>query len=139
MMDDTEFRQSVALLDIYKAQLDGLAQQAQIFQMSLEEALKARETMKAFLDAKEGEELLIPIGGASFIPAKVTGSKKAIVGIGNRISAEKDLNDAVAYMDESVKDISEALKKTGETISETEMSLRNLSLTVQQEYQRRQQ
>ena len=138
-MNDTELRQSLSLIEMYKVQLDAFAQQAQILQMSLEETLKARDTMKAFLNAEEGEELLIPVGGASFIPAKVTASKKAVVGIGSRISAEKDLDDAVEYMDRSLKEIGEALKKTGESIGQTEMSLANLSMAVQQEYQGRRQ
>jgi len=139
MMNDDELRQALSVLEMYKAQLDALAQQAQIFQMSLEEAIKARETLKAFLNAKEGDELLIPVGGASFVSARATGEKKAIIGIGSRISVEKDLDDAVAYMDNTAKEISEALKKAGESIAEMEQNARNLSLAVQQEYQRRQQ
>ena len=138
-MNDDELRQALSVLEAYKSQLEALAQQAQLFQMSLEEALRARETMKAFLNAKEGDELLIPVGALSFVSARATGDKKAIVGIGSRISVEKDLDSAVAYMDETVKDITEALKKSGETIGEMETSARNLSLAVQQEYQRRQQ
>jgi prefoldin alpha subunit len=138
-MNDDELRQALSVLDVYKAQLDALAQQAQIFQMSLEEAIKARESMKALLDAKEGDDILISVGGASFVPAKASGVKKAIVGIGNRISVEKDLDDAVAYMDNTVNEISEALKKAGASITEMESNARNLSLAVQQEYQRRQQ
>ena len=138
-MNDDELRQALSVLDMYKAQLDALAQQAQIFQMSLEEAIKARETMRAFLNTKEGDELLIPVGGASFVSARATGEKKAIVGIGSRISVEKDLDSAVEYMDGTVKEISEALKRSGESIMEMEQNARNLSLAVQQEYQRRQQ
>ena len=138
-MNDDELRQALSVLEAYKSQLDALAQQAQLFQMSLEEAVRARETMRAFLDAKEGDELLIPVGALSFVPARATGSKKAIVGIGSRISVEKDLDGAVEFMDETVKDITEALKRSGETISEMETSARNLSAAVQQEYQRRQQ
>jgi len=138
-MNDDELRQALSLLDVYNSQLEAFAQQAQIFRVSLEEALKARETLKAFLNAKEGDELLIPIGAASFVAAKATGEKKAIVGVGSRISVEKDLDSAVAFMEETVKEISEALKRSGDSINETEANARNLSMAVQQEYQRRQQ
>ena len=138
-MNDDELRQALTVLEAYKSQLDALTQQAQLFQVSLDEALRARETLKAFLNAKEGDEILVPVGALSFVPAKATGGKKAIVGIGSRMSVEKDLDSAVAFMDGTVKDITEALKRSGETISEMEMSARNLSLAVQQEYQRRKQ
>jgi len=138
-MNDDELRQALSVLDVYKAQLEALAGQGQILQMSLEETLRARETMKALLSAKDGDEILIPVGASSFVPAKASGKGKAIVGIGNRTSVEKDLDDAVKYMDGSVNEISEALKKVGESITEMEANARNLSLAVQQEYQRRQQ
>ena len=138
-MNDDELRQALSLLDVYKAQLEALAGQGQILQMSLEEALRARETMKALMNAKEGDDLLIPVGASSFVSAKASGSGKAIVGIGNRMSVEKDLDEAIKYMDGSVNEISEALKKVGESITEMESNARNLSLAVQQEYQRRQQ
>jgi len=138
-MNDDELRQALSVLDVYKAQLEALAGQGQILQLSLEEALRARETMKALLNAKEGDEILIPVGASSFVPAKASGKGKAIVGIGNRMSVEKDLDDAVKFMDNSVNELSEALKKVGESITEMESNARNLSLAVQQEYQRRQQ
>ena len=138
-MNDDELRQALSVLDIYNSQLETFAQQAQIFRMSLEEALRARETMKAFLAAKEGDDILVPVGASSFVPAKASGNGMAIVGIGSRVSVEKDLNDAVSFMDETVKDISEALKKTSETAAETETNAKNLSMAIQQEYQRRQQ
>jgi prefoldin alpha subunit len=138
-MNDDELRQALSVLDAYQSQLEAFAQQAQIFKMSLEEALRARETMKAFLNAKEGDEILVPIGASSFVAAKASGNGKAIVGVGSRVSVEKNLDEAVAFMDETVKDISEALKKTSDNASEMEMNAKNLSMAVQQEYQRRQQ
>jgi len=42
-------------------------------------------------------------------------------------------------MDETAKEISEALKRASDSITETETNARNLSMAVQQEYQRRQQ
>jgi len=139
MMNDDELRQALSLLDVYKAQLEALAGQGQILQMSLEETLRARETMKAMLTAKDGDEILIPVGASSFVPAKAAGSGKAIVGVGNRMSVEKNLDEAVKFFDEGVNELSEALKKVGESINEMEMNARNLSMAVQQEYQRRQQ
>ncbi|MCL2607345.1 MAG: prefoldin subunit alpha [Methanomassiliicoccaceae archaeon] len=138
-MNDDELRQALSTLDVYKMQMDTLAQQVQIFQQALEESVRARETMRAFLNAKEGDDLLIPVGASSFVAAKATGSDKAIVGIGSRISVEKSLDDAVAYLEDTVKEISEALRRAGESITETETRARDLSMAVQHEYQRRQQ
>jgi len=138
-MNDDELRQALAALDAYKNQLNSLTQQSQLLQMSYEETLAASRTLASLVDAKEGDEIMVPVGASSFITAKVTSSPKAVVGVGNKVSVEKDLSDAVEYMKSNLEEIAEALKKLNESMQEMDAAARNLSLAVQQEYQRRQQ
>lgn len=138
-MNDGEFRQAMATLEAYKVQLDAMAQQSNFFKLSLEETLRARDTLKAFADAKEGDEILVPAGASSFVIATVTSKRKAIVGIGNKVSIDMDLSDAADYMAKGAEEVQEALKKLSEAIQEMNVKARELSLAVQQEYQRRQQ
>ena len=137
-MNDDELRQALTVREAYMAQLEMLTNQVQLLQMSVEEAARARDTLKNLKNAKDGDEILIPIGAASFVPAKVTASDKAIVGIGNRVSVEKDLDSAIKYMTANVDEISEALKKAVETLNEVETAARNLTAAINQESQRRQ-
>ena len=95
--------------------------------------------LKAFKDAKEGDEILVPAGASTFIPVKVTGNRKVIVGIGSNISVEKDVSDSVDYMDANSTEISEALKKSVEALNEAQNALTNITAAVQQEYSQRQQ
>ncbi len=138
-MNDEELRQAMAVLDSYRAQLDALTNQAQMLQMSFEDTTRARETLKSIKDAKAGDEILIPIGASSFIPAVVSEKKSAFVGIGNKLTAEKSLEESIIVMDEGIKDLAEALKKTGSTLSEMEIATSNLAAAVQNEYKMRQQ
>jgi prefoldin alpha subunit len=69
----------------------------------------------------------------------VTGKKKAIVGIGNRVSAEKDLDEAIQFMEVSVGEISKALRETISTLEEIDKMASDLTALVQNEYQNRQQ
>ena len=138
-MNDDEFRQAMATLEAYKVQLDAMAQQSNFFKLSLEETLRARDTLKAFAEAKEGDEILVPAGASTFVIATVTSKKKAIVGIGNKVSIDMDLEQATKYMADSVEEVQEAMKKLSDAIQEMNVKARELSLAVQQEYQRRQQ
>ena len=138
-MNDDEFRQAMAALEAYKVQLDAMAQQSNFFKLSLEETLRARDTLRAFADAKEGDEILVPAGASTFVIATVTSKKKAIVGIGNKVSIDMDLGQAADYMASSVKEVQEAIKKLNDAMAEMNAKARELSLAVQQEYQRRQQ
>ena len=138
-MNDDEFRQAMATLEAYKVQLDAMAQQSNFFKLSLEETMRARDTLKAFAEAKEGDEILVPAGASTFVIATVTSKKKAIVGIGNKVSIDMDLEQAAKYMANSVEEVQEAIKKLSDAIQEMNVKARELSLAVQQEYQRRQQ
>ena len=138
-MNDDELRQALAALDAYKNQLAALTQQSQLLQMSYEETLGATQTLSSLIDAKEGDEIMVPVGASSFVTAKVTSSPKAVVGVGNKVSVEKSLDEAVEYMKSNLAEITDALKKLNESMQEMDAAARNLSLAVQQEYQRRQQ
>jgi prefoldin alpha subunit len=137
-MEDDELRQAMAVLEAYNAQLEALNRQVRLLQVSLEDTARAREAFKALADAEEGDELLIPVGASSFIPAKVTGKKKAIVGIGNRYSTEKDLDEAIAFMEGSASEISVALREAINALDEIEKMTAELTMAVQNEYKYRQ-
>ena len=98
----------------------------------------AAESLKAFKDAKEGDEILVPVGASTFIPVQVTGNRKVIVGIGSNISVEKDAAESVDYMDANSAEINEALKKSVDALNEAQNALTTVSTTVQQEYANRQ-
>lgn len=138
-MNDDELRQAMATLEAYKNQLNALTQQSQLLQMSFEETVRASDTLNAFANAKEGDEILVPVGASSFVTAKVTASPKAIVGIGNKVSVEKSLDEAVTYISDNLAEIKDALAKLNESMQEMDTAARSLAAVVQQEYQRRQQ
>lgn len=138
-MEEKDLRQALQVLESYKGQMETLSRQINILQVSLEESVRARETLKVFASAKEGDEILVPIGASVFVAAKVTGSRKAVVGIGNRISVDKDLADATEYMGSGVVEIQEALKKASNAFSEMQSAANNLAEAINAEYEARQQ
>ncbi len=138
-MNDDELRQALATLETIKVQLDAMAQQARFFQLSLEETMRAHDTLDAFAKAKEGDEILVPAGASSFVIATVTSKRKAVVGIGNKVSIDMDLDDAAKYMADSANEVREAIQKLNENMKQADSQARSLSMTIQQEYQRRQQ
>ena len=138
-MNDDELRQALATLETMKVQLDAMAQQARFFQLSLEETMRAHDTLDAFAKAKEGDEVLVPAGASSFVIATVTSKRKAIVGIGNKVSIDMDLDEAAKYMADSANEVKDAIQKLNENMRQMDSQARSLSMSIQQEYQRRQQ
>jgi len=72
----------------------------------------ANMTLDGLEKQKQNAELLIPIGGSSYIKAKLETSDKVTVGIGGGVSVEKTLQEA-----------KEILKKRFEDLEKTKVSL----------------
>ncbi len=138
-LEDNELRQAIAAMESYKERVEAMSRQVQILRVSLEEVTMAADALKAFKGAKEGDEIMVPVGASSFITVKVTSNRNVVVGIGSNISVEKDIDDAIGYMDANNAEIAEALKKSAEALNEAQQALTTISNAVQQEYVNRQQ
>ncbi len=138
-MEDNELRQAIAAMESYKERVEALSRQVQVLRVSLEEVTMSADALKAFKNAKEGDEIMVPVGASSFITVKVTSNRNVVVGIGSNISVEKDIDDAISYMDANNAEIAEALKKSAEALNEAQQALTTISNAVQQEYVNRQQ
>ena len=138
-LEDNELRQAIAAMESYKERVEALSRQVQVLRVSLEEVTMSADALKAFKNAKEGDDIMVPVGASSFITVKVTSNRNVVVGIGSNISVEKDIDDAISYMDANNAEIAEALKKSAEALNEAQQALTTISNAVQQEYVNRQQ
>lgn len=138
-VNDDELRQMLALMESYKNRTEALSHQVTVLRSTLDEVNMANQSIKALMDAKEGDEIMIPIGASSFMNVKVTSNKNIVVGIGSGLSVEKTPEDASAYMEMNAAELSEALKKTVNALQEVQQALSTVSEAVQIEYQNRQQ
>ncbi len=138
-MEDAELRQAISVAESYKQRVEALSRQVQVLRVSLDEVTMASNALKAFRDAKDGDEIMVPIGATSYITVKVTPNRNVVVDVGSDISVEKDTNSAIEYMDANNAEISEALTKTLEALNESQTTLSNLTAAIQQEYAARQQ
>ncbi len=138
-MNEQEIRQALATLEMYKAQAESLAEQQQIVSFSLEEYSRARDTLGKWKDAAEGAEILVPLGGNSFVFAKVADNKKALVGIGSGVTVERSLEEAIKTLETRINELTQASKKLTESLTMLEARSSQLSQLVQVEYDRLQQ
>ncbi len=138
-MNDEELRQAMQTLEAYNQQLENINRQARLLQNTRDEATRASRTMQALIDAKPGDEILVPIGSSCLITVQVSEKKKAIIGVGTKVSVEKDLADAVEYLDNTSKELSEAVQKTIAAMQEIQNYAEQLSAAIQNEYESRRQ
>lgn len=136
-MEDGELRQALSALESYNRQLETMNGQTRILQMSYEETMRARDTIKALSEAKEGDEVLVPVGASSFVPVIVSSNRESIVGVGSRVSVSKDFETAVAFMEKTMSELAEAIKKATAALSELEKTVTDLSAAIDNEYRLR--
>ena len=58
-MNDNELRQALAVMESYKQRVEALSEQVQVLRVSLEEVTMTSNAIKAFKDAKEGDEIMV--------------------------------------------------------------------------------
>jgi prefoldin alpha subunit len=137
-MNEQEMRQAMAAMEAYKAQLEAMNEQGQLLQMSLEDHSRAKDALEAVAGGRPGDEVLMPVGGSSYVYATVSRNDRVLVGVGTGVSMEKPIGDAMATLDARINELMDALKKVGEGRTVVEAKMQQLSQVLQQEYQRMQ-
>lgn len=135
-MNEQELRQAMGAMEVYKSQLEGIMEQQQLVQMSLEEYARAKATLSQFKMAGVGDEVLVPVGGSSFVRAKVADNQKVLIGVGTGVTVEKDVEEALQVIDVRMQEMLDAGKKLNESRNVIEMKSAQLGQMLQGEYER---
>jgi prefoldin alpha subunit len=69
----------------------------------------ANMTLEGIEKEKEDAELLVPIGGSSYIKAKLASTDNVIVGLGAGVSVEKTLQEAKAIVKERLGELEKTM------------------------------
>ncbi len=133
---EAELRRGLAVLDQYREQLESLAQQQEIVRVSLEEHMRARETLTRYQEAGKGAEVLVPVGANAFLVAEVKDATKAFMGIGSELIVFDDIPKQIERLDARIKSISEAVAAIGQRLAELQQRAENQSASVQNLYDR---
>jgi prefoldin alpha subunit len=62
-------------------------------------------TIQGLEDLKKGSEILVPIGGGSYIKARVDDTDNVITNVGSGVSLEKARKDAAAFVEKNIAEI----------------------------------
>ncbi len=133
---EADLRRGLAVLDQYREQLEALAQQQEIVRVSLEEHMRAKETLLRYKEAGKGAEVLVPVGANAFLVAEVRDADKAFVGIGSDVVLLDDIPKQIERIDARVKSISEAMAAIGQRLAELQERAENQGAAVQGLYDR---
>jgi prefoldin alpha subunit len=128
---EAELRRGLAVLDQYREQLESLAQQQEIVRVSLEEHMRARETLVRYQQTGKGSEILVPVGANAFLVAASADTAKAFVGIGSDLVVYDDIPKQLERLDARIQSIGEAMGALGQRLAALQQRAETQGAAVQ--------
>lgn len=135
-LGESDLRRGIAVLDQFREQIEALAQQQEIVRISLEEHLRAKETLTRYREAGRGAEVLVPIGANSFLVAESKDVDRAFVSIGSDLIVVDDITNQIERLDARIKSITEAASAIGQRLGEMQRRAEAQGAAVQDLYDR---
>ena len=131
---EADLQNMLAVLQSTRDQLEQLRTQAELLRISLEEHRTAIETLEAYKDVKEGQEVLVPVGANAFIFANASPTKLAVTELGAGVSAELPMDSAVDKLSKRIERIESSRKKMIESGQRLEQNANALEEQIQKTY-----
>jgi prefoldin alpha subunit len=132
MTKDEELSKCMILIENYKEQLNSLDMQYSYLQAAIADYNKAKMTLEQLSKADDGAEVLLPIGGSTFINATAKSTSKVLFDIGGGIVTEKTSEDAIKKIDKRI----ESLQQTQEKLSSMAQQLQTEATQISEKAQR---
>ena len=95
-----------------------LQQRMSMINAALTDLTYANATLDGIETEKENAELLVPIGGSSYMKVKLASPDKVIVGLGAGISVEKTLTEAKTTLKERLEDLEKTMNSAQQQFSQ---------------------
>jgi prefoldin alpha subunit len=117
--DEEELRRLTVELRFYEQTADALQGRLNMINAVITDLTVAGVTLNTLETEKEGSELLVPVGGNSYIRARLDNPNSLIVGMGAGVSVEKTFGES-----------KEILKKRQEELEKTRTSMQQQFVQV---------
>jgi prefoldin alpha subunit len=121
---EEQVQEDLARLDAYRNQLNAMVQQHQYLSASRGDHLRAKESLEGLDRVGDSSELLIPIGGETFVRGQATPGQKILIGIGSGIVVELERPKVIELL-------ADRLGKIDQATQELEGQIRSLDERVQ--------
>ena len=97
---------------------DALQQRISMVNAALTDINYANMTLDGIEKEKENSEMLIPIGGSSYVKVKLADTNKVIIGMGSGVSVEKTLPEAKVTLKERLDELEKTMHAAQQQFSQ---------------------
>jgi prefoldin alpha subunit len=106
---DDELRRLSVEMRYLEQTAEALQQRISMVNAAITDLTYANLTLDGIEKEKENAELLVPIGGSSYVKVKIADTNKVIVGVGAGVSVEKTLADAKVTLKERLDELEKTM------------------------------
>ena len=131
MTKEDEITKNLSLIEYYKEQLNALDIQSQYLQVALADYYKAKMTIEQLQKTKEKSDILIPLGGGTYLNGSIQDASKVLVDIGAGLVTEKTIDGAINKLEERIKTLQDKQEKIVSTVQKLQEESTKLSQTTQ--------
>lgn len=97
---------------------EALQQRISMVNAAITDVTYANATLDGIEKQKEKDEMLVPIGGSSYVKVKLSDQVNVIVGIGSGVSVEKTIADAKADLKERLDELEKTMASAQQQFSQ---------------------
>ena len=116
--EEEELRRLSVEMRYLEQTAETLQQRMGMINAALTDLTYANATLDGIETEKENAELLVPIGGSSYMKVKLASPDKVIVGLGAGISVEKTLTEAKTTLKERLEDLEKTMNSAQQQFSQ---------------------
>jgi len=107
--EEEELRKLSVEMRFLEQTAETLQQRISMINAAMTDLTYANMTLEDLEKEKEDAELLVPIGGSSYVKAKLANPDKVVVGLGAGVSVEKTLQEAKAIVKERLDELQKTM------------------------------
>jgi prefoldin alpha subunit len=135
MESSQEYQEHLLKFRYFKEQREMFQGQLEIINASLGNVMNSKRTLENIKDGiKEGDEILVPIGGLVNIKASIKDPEKVLLAVTQDVIIEKDLDGSIEFLDKLIEQHNKQLQFLQKQIQSIDVNLQQISQTIQRGY-----
>lgn len=137
-MDEKKLQQKLIQVELLKEQTKQLQSQQVNFTNQLAELENTRISLSELKNTKEGNDILIPMGGGIYTSGKLGNVKKVLVDVGAGVAVNKNIAETTKYLEKQQKNLTEAMQKVDMELKKIDNETFQINQEIQKELAKKQ-
>ena len=129
-MAENQSQNLLMQLSQLQERIKALKENMDMIDTTIRERLVTAETLTNLGNIENEQEILIPIGSGSFVPASTKIPENVIIGVGAGISIEKKREDAIKTLNTQINEFEQLRLKLGDNLNIVTKQYQELQLEL---------